>query len=196
VKRFRWAYGSAAILAVLAVTLLVPAAPAQANVVTTFTNLNSKMCLGVLRGDMTNGTPVVQWPCIGHPDQTWVVDSLDGGWTTIRNSVNQNKCLGVWAGGTADGSNLVIWDCDGTPNQKWLLSSTINAEDSNGNLYRWWNGCYALINYGAGNPPGTTGINELNNFFPRVVGVWGGQTAPGIQTVIWTATNAPDQWWC
>jgi hypothetical protein len=145
---------------------------------------------------MTNGTPIVQWDCNNHPDQTWVVDSLDGGWTTIRNSVNQNKCLGVWAGGTTDGSNLVIWDCDRSQNQKWFLESTVHVEDINGTLFTWRNGCYALVNYGAGNPPGTTAINEVDNFFPRVVGVWGGQLQNGVQTVIWTATNAPDQWWC
>src|SRR5436305_7310513 len=37
-----------------------------------FLNRNSAKCLGVLRGDMTNGTPAVQWTCDGSANQQWV----------------------------------------------------------------------------------------------------------------------------
>ncbi len=194
-RRYRWALAGATVLATLAVTAVV-AAPAQAAVVTTFRNLNSGKCLGVLGGNMTNATPIVQWTCNGNPDQTWVIQSLDGGWTQIRNSVNQNKCLGVYASGTSDGSNLVIWDCDGSANQNWWFNGDMEVEDLNGTITHWFNGCYSIINYNASSPPGTTWINEPDDFFPRVIGVWGGQTGDGIQTVVWHATGARDQFWC
>jgi hypothetical protein len=78
-------------------------------------------CLGVLGGNMTNGTHVVTWTCNGHADQTWeIINGFPGsGFIQLRNSVNTNKCLGVLGAATSDGSNLVIWDCNGSWDQEW-----------------------------------------------------------------------------
>jgi hypothetical protein len=99
---------------------------------------------------------------------SWVVDTLDGGWTTIRNSANQNKCLGVLNSGTADGSQLVIWDCNGSNDQKWSFNLDMQYMDANGNIYHWWNsGCYAIINYNASSPPGSIWRNDLDSIPPE-----------------------------
>jgi hypothetical protein len=142
------------------------------------------------------GTAVVQWTCNGHPDQTWVVDAVGGGWTTIRNSVNQNMCLGVYARGTFDGANLVVWNCNGSPDQEWWLNGDLKAEDYQGTITDWFNGCYAIINYNASSPPGVVWVSEPAQFLPKLIGVWGGATNDGAQTVVWDATNAQDQYWC
>src|SRR5690349_19824041 len=75
---------------------------------TTFgTRSPTNECLGVLNGDMTNGTPVVSFTCNGHPDQAWEITNPPGGNTTtsVRNSKDPSKCLGVLASGTSNGSN-------------------------------------------------------------------------------------------
>jgi hypothetical protein len=201
-NRLRSALGCAAAgLATLVVAALLPA-PAQAEPVLgwphVITNLNSGQCLGVYAGDMTNGTPVVQFPCVGHLDQNWAIDTFggSGGWTRIRNIANQNKCLGVLASGAFDGANLVIWDCNGSTDQLWWLETSIPVRTLH-SAGSWSNGgCFAIVNYNASAWPGTTGVDLTFGIFPRVMGVLGGSTAPLAQTVVWQATNAPDQWWC
>ncbi len=133
-------------------------------------------CLGVLGGNMTNGTPVVTWTCNGHADQTWVINGVPGqSQTTIRNSQNPNKCLGVLAAATSDGSSLVIWDCNGKPDQEWGLIPYNNQR--NGPF-----GCFTIQNFNASS---------------KVMGVLGGNPTDGAQAVLWDPIMGHlDQAWC
>ena len=64
-KRHRWAMACAAVVAGLSVSALT-ALPAKADgPAKTWISQGSGKCLGVRNGDMTNGTPVVQWTCNG-----------------------------------------------------------------------------------------------------------------------------------
>jgi len=174
-NRYKLALACAAGLSTLALTGLTPL-PAKAD--STFTSTwfteGSGDCLGVLGGNMTNGTPIVQWPCNGNPDQTWETQTINGGpgdpiWTQIVDSQDTSKCLGVAGEGTADGSNLVIWDCNGNPDQLWFFQQAVPR--SRGIPF----GCYNIVNFNAA---------------PKVIGVQGASTAPGAQTVLW-ASNPP-----
>lgn len=138
-------------------------------------------CLGVLGGNMTNGTPIVTWTCNGHPDQTWeiqVVNGSPGGpiWTQIVDSQDPSKCLGVLSSATTDGSQLVIWDCNGNADQYWTFVPW-PVDNRNGPF-----GCYNIVNFNAD---------------PKVLGVLGGTPSDGAQTVIWDLeTTHLDQVWC
>lgn len=145
------------------------------------TSVNPK-CLGVLNGDMTNGTPVVTWACNGHPDQTWESTGAPGNsaQTTIRNSVNPNKCLTVNGGGTSDGTILVIWDCNGSPDQLWGFTPWFAM------LRGLPNGCFTA---------------SSQNAAPKVLGALGGNPTDGTPVVVWDPLitgfgDHLDQAWC
>jgi hypothetical protein len=179
----RTALACAVALGALALTGVAPA-PAKAD--NTFTSVWSDealpgMCLGVLGGNMANGTPVVTWACNGHPDQQWQITTYGGtpgstsnftSYTMLRNAQDPSKCLGVLGSATANGSNLVIWDCDGTTDQNWLFFQ----EDAYG--------CYA--------------VQDLTPWpVIEVMGVLGGNPSNGSQAVIWDFLPTHlDQFWC
>lgn len=140
-------------------------------------------CLGVLGGNMTNGTPIVQWTCNGNPDQMWIIQTVNpggipgGNFTQIQNSQDPSKCLGVLGSATSDGSSLVIWDCNGSGDQNWLFQQAIPA--SRGVPF----GCFNIAN---------------GHAFPKVIGILGAATSDGAQAVIWDNLGAshPDQIFC
>jgi hypothetical protein len=127
-----------------------------------------RSCLGVLRGNMTNGTPVVLWECNGHVDQQWSVVPREGSlYYEFRNKRNPNKCLGVSGRSLERGTRLVIWDCHGTNDQRWRVEP---VPDANG--YR---------------------IRNLNS--QQFVSVLHGSTADGAHIVQWHWQNNEDQYW-
>jgi galactose oxidase len=143
-------------------------------------------CLGVYGGNMTNGTPVVQWPCNGNPDQTWEIQTVNGPpmndgytltWTQVVNYQDPSKCLGVLGGAIGDGAPLVIWDCNGHTDQRWLFS--------------------VMLTPTPGVPDGCYSVTDRNTW-TKVVGVFGASTAPGAQVVLWDGFTPPhpDQVWC
>ena len=185
-KRYRWALAGAAVATALSLGALTTASsPAKADgPAKTWVNQGSGKCLGVQNGDMTNGTPVVQWTCNGHPDQSWFISTSsssgvpDGQPTTIRNSTNPSKCLGVTASLTNDGANLVIWDClQGDLDQQWVFENVVPP--SRGIPF----GCWSI---------------ENQNALAKVVGISGASKSDGAQAVIWDnlANTNPDQEFC
>jgi hypothetical protein len=178
--------GSVAIAAVVGLSGLAPL-PAKADPIFISTWVDAPTvgtgspgeCLGVVNGNMTNGTHVVSWTCNGHPDQTWEISGSPGGnTTTIRNSQNTSKCLGVQGSATSDGSILVIWDCNGNTDQNWTFQPWM-ADNRNGPF-----GCFTIQN---------------QNAAPKVLGILGGNPTDGAQAVIWdrlTGLGHHDQVWC
>jgi hypothetical protein len=136
----------------------------------TWQDLNSSKCLGVSGGNMTNGTPIVQFTCNGHPDQQWGVIPLnDGNFYQFRNGANNNKCLGVPGGSTNSDVQLVIWDCLSHPDQFWTAIQDPNT------------GCFVLQNFNSG----------------LVVGVRGGSLLNSAAVVQFNfLAGHPDQEWC
>jgi hypothetical protein len=193
IKRAKW-YGLAiASAAALAALSLTGVAPLSAKAAPLFTSTwvdgptavqgpvppPTPECLGVLGGNMTNGTPVVTWTCNGHPDQTWEFTGTPGQTQgTLENSQNPSKCLGVLAGATSDGSNLVIWDCNGHPDQLWGLVPF--SAPRNGPF-----GCFVFEN--------------SNTNGQKVMGALGGNPTDGTQAVLWDNLSGQghlDQAWC
>jgi hypothetical protein len=184
VKRYRWALACAAVATALSLgTLTVPPAKADGPA-KTWISQGAGKCLGVLAGNMTNGTPVVQWACNGSSDQSWVIQTgsqfgvPDGQPTTIRNSKNLNKCLGVLASATNDGANLVIWDCNSNSlDQQWVFENVVAP--SRGIPF----GCWSI---------------ENQNALAKVVGILAGSKSDGAQAVIWDNIGpaSPDQEFC
>lgn len=80
-------------------------------------------CVGVAGGSTAAGAAVVEWDCVGHPDQRWYWRTAGGtvnGWP-VYNLVNENsgQCLGISGGGTTQGTVAVQWPCNGHPDQRW-----------------------------------------------------------------------------
>lgn len=118
----------------------------------TWINLNSGKCLGVSGGNMTNGTPIVQYTCNGHLDQQWVQIPLnDGNFYQFKNGANNNKCLGVPGESTNRDVQLVIWDCLSHLDQFWSALLDRNT------------GCYWLQNFNSGLFVGVRGGSLLNS---------------------------------
>ena len=185
-KRYRWALACAAVATALSLGALttLTTLPAKADgPAKTWISQGAGKCLGVLAGNMTNGTAVVQWACNGSPDQKWVISTgsqagvPDGQPTTIRNSKNQSKCLGVNASATNDGANLVIWDCNGSLDQQWVFENVVAP--SRGIPF----GCWSI---------------ENQNALAKVVGILAGSKSDGAQAVVWDNIGpaAPDQEFC
>jgi len=79
-----------------------------------FQNWNSKFCLGVSAGNVTDGTAIITWDCNGNTDQGWELDPVtannESGFL-FRNATNPNQCLSVANKSTSAGAHLVIWHC-------------------------------------------------------------------------------------
>jgi hypothetical protein len=138
----------------------------------TWVNDNSGKCLGVAGGNVVNGAPVVQWDCIGHPDQYWSAVGIDDGlYYQFHNQANPNKCLGVPGSSTNAGAQLVVWDCINHNDQFWAVVAAwrLNPNDSG----------YVLVN--------------LNSAL--VIGVGGGYTGNGAAVVQWPWVDHRDQRW-
>ena len=102
-KRYKSALACAIGLATIALAGGMTQLPAKASATfekNWFSDGTGK-CLGVLGGNMTNGTPIVQWTCNGNPDQMWIIQTVNpggipgGNFTQIQNYQDPSKCLGV-----------------------------------------------------------------------------------------------------
>jgi Ricin-type beta-trefoil lectin domain-like len=82
-------------------------------------------CMGVLGGTSKVGEHIVQWPCNGHPDQSWYAvqvnpdDSSPNPETRLVNA-NSWMCAGVVGNSTTPGSYLVQWPCNASRDKIWL----------------------------------------------------------------------------
>jgi len=101
-------------LGALAVGLPAHASSSSGTFVRLIDNGNS-MCMGVSGGVMTNGRPVIQWPCNGHDDQYWQWDG--GNPHVLKDFKDPTKCLD--GSGQFHTGPLVINTCNGSTYQQW-----------------------------------------------------------------------------
>ena len=117
--------GLSAIVASIAIPAAAHAAPQPAQ---QFQNYNSKFCMGVSGGNVTDGTAIITWDCNGNTDQGWELDPVtvnNQTWYLFRNATNPNQCLSVGAKSTSVGAHLVIWHCkaaNDNQDQLWQTS--------------------------------------------------------------------------
>lgn len=91
-----------------------------------YVNMGSGDCLAVAAGNMTNGTPIVPYPCDGSPNQNW--SHADVGWSVWRNGANHDKCLALAGNSNQQGAKMVIWDCQlTTSGQLWNFENNGRA---------------------------------------------------------------------
>src|SRR5262245_22260866 len=88
----------------------------------TFTNVKSKLCMGVARGDTKFGAYIKQGQCNKAPDQLWEVQPPGPlGFRVIQSNENGKLCLGVDGGSHEPGADIRLFTCDNKPNQRWKL---------------------------------------------------------------------------
>lgn len=168
------------LLAAVAATVLFGvlfAVPANAEVQTWIQWQNKRnpgMCMGVSGGDMTNGTPIIQWPCnAANPDQLWRYIPLDGDTNgyLLQSKKDIGKCLSVPGNWTSPNVGLIIWNCQaaGGTGQTWDAVSV-----NSGGYYRIRNFYTDRIIAGNGTAQGTAVIqttfasNDLQIWRPLV----------------------------
>ena len=77
---------------------------------------NGSLCLDVVSGHTTDGTPVITWSCHGQANQQWT--------RTAGQLIGiGGKCLAVLGAKTTPGATLVITTCDGSASQQWAFGS-------------------------------------------------------------------------
>ena len=82
-------------------------------------NRKSGKALGVLGGNLMDGTNAVQWTDNGSFDQQWHVTTA-GGYSTLLNR-NSGRALGIWEGQSVDGATAVQWVENTMNDQQWQL---------------------------------------------------------------------------
>lgn len=133
------AIGSAAVVAVAAVTFAVTSGASAAITSSPLQNPISGKCLDVNGASNVNGTQVQIWTCNGTAAQSWTSTSAGELRATLG---GVTKCLDANANGTANGTKIQIWDCNGTSAQKFSLNSnqTITGVNSGKCLDIYGNG--------------------------------------------------------
>ncbi|WP_327075552.1 RICIN domain-containing protein (plasmid) [Kitasatospora purpeofusca] len=158
----------AIVLGVLSLAFLnAPAANAGANatIYTSLANGSSKKCLSIYGGGAANGTPAVQWTCMGHGDQMWALSYVDGKFFKIVNM--DNKCLETPDWRQDRGVQLRQWDCHGGNSQLW----SIYYNDGGNRLVLG------------------------NKHSEKCISAEGGQQGDGVRIIQWDCTGAADQLW-
>ena len=135
-------------LAVTTLALVVPGT-AKATQFLTWSNPDG-LCLGVQGGNMTPGTPIIDWTCDGSPNQLWGFDSNSGasGSDLIRNAADPTECLSVFQMETTMRAPLVIWPCKDQSNnqdQRWNIAAIASVP-----IYNWASGLQILPSGGQG----------------------------------------------
>jgi len=151
-------------------------------------NFQTNLCLGVSAGNPNTGTLLITWTCDGSANQTWSAAPKATGDTSyyaLKNYVADNRCMDV------------PYDSSGTKGQINICTSPLGGGHSPFTPIEiaGWHLIYAGNDfsghecYRLQHQPGTL-----------VLGVSGGNTAKGAQTILWTDYNDryshPDQFWC
>jgi glucose/arabinose dehydrogenase len=83
---------------------------------------HSGKCLDVSGGSPATGAAVLQWSCVGVPNQHWQIIDVGGGYSKIV-ARHSGKVLDVSNGSLANGAAVWQWDENGTPAQQWQITS-------------------------------------------------------------------------
>jgi hypothetical protein len=77
-----------------------------------FVNVNSKRCLDVTGGTVTDRTQVQQYDCVDVRQQEFQVVNVDGAFTGLKALHAPDQCLNIRDAGQANGDLLQTYTCD------------------------------------------------------------------------------------
>jgi len=144
-------------------------------------NYQTGLCLGVAAGTPTVGTSLITWTCDNSANQTWIqIPKTQYDWETvlIKNYVADNRCMDV-TNNLNGGQGRINYCMNGSTELPGWQPIYAGPDLNN-------HACYRLHHQGAG--------------LYRALGVSGGNTNKGAQTILWTDFddhfNHPDQYWC
>jgi hypothetical protein len=137
----------------------------------TWRNYNSGQLLDLTGPNTNDGTAIHQWTYTGADNQWWIRNRQSDGATQLFSRYD-SKCVGVTGGSTAVGAAVVQWDCDRSANQEWYFRPTGQTGSGGWPVY-----------------------NIVNKNSGLCLGVTGGSTSVGANTVQWTCNGHPDQGW-
>jgi subtilisin family serine protease len=80
-------------------------------------------CLDVFDAQTTNGVRVIQWPCVGEPNQEWQIIPLGDNYYKFI-ARHSNKVLAVQNGSFANGAFAIQTTDSGTAPQQWRIIDT------------------------------------------------------------------------
>jgi hypothetical protein len=87
-------------------------------------------CISVAGSSPYLNAAVVQWPCVGGPDQYWTMVNVGNGYYQIVN-YNSGMCMGVSSSSLSAGANIVQWPCAGPGDQYWRFNAPGRPRISN-----------------------------------------------------------------
>ncbi|PVE11881.1 RICIN domain-containing protein [Streptomyces scopuliridis] len=124
--KLNWAAAAAALVGTMLVASMTPTASAQPDTdrAVTVKKLslrlasNPSQVANVKGGGSANGTPVIQWPWSGTPNERWEATAKGGGYYQFA-SLESGKCLNVKGGGNANGTEVIQWTCGNDANALW-----------------------------------------------------------------------------
>jgi hypothetical protein len=128
-------------------------------------NANSGKCLAIGGGSRNDGDPVIQFTCLGIPDQTWQLRNTTGDFYTIVNT-NSGKCMAIGGGSRNDGDIVIQFTCLGIADQSWIVRSA-------------GGGNYTIVNANSG----------------KCLAIGGGSRNDGDVAIQFTCLGIPDQKW-
>jgi hypothetical protein len=154
-------------------------------------NYQTDLCLGVAAGTPTPGTPLITWTCDNSANQTWSAAPKKTGDTSyyaVKNYVADNTCMHV------------PYDSSGTKGQIASCGSPIGGGQNPFTPIEipGWHLVYAFTVGPTSAPKDCYRLQHQPGTL--VLGVSGGNTAKGANTILWTDYNNrfthPDQFWC
>ncbi len=151
----------AVVLMTVAAGVALPATSHAAGSPQLWENYQSKLCMGVSAGNVTDGTAIITWGCNGNSDQGWILDPVtvnNQTWYLFRDGTNPNQCLSVAAKSKSAGALLVIWHCkpsNDDQDQLWLPAYIPRAPFPLAEIENFNSGLYIIA--GTANPGSPVG---------------------------------------
>jgi len=87
-----------------------------------FTDVNSRLVIGVTGASLSEGTPLIQWASDSSTDQNWYF--IPSGVFWIIQDVNSGLNMDISGASTSPGADAIQWPADGSQSQLWSPTQT------------------------------------------------------------------------
>jgi len=148
-------------------------------------NFQTGLCLGVAAENPAYGTPLITWSCDGSPNQNWTAVQKNASYYQLKSAIAAEHCAD--AQGNTNGTQAKTNFC-------WTICGGSSGSPPTVTLPGW------KLLYAGNDFSGHECYRLQHEGGLLVLGVSGGNTNRGANTILWTDYNNtfshPDQFWC